>query len=350
MPAASEVSFELERFEWTADDRLEVVGRWNGVRGRRVARPALTIESGGRRRRVSGTHLSDDPWSAAFPWSGGEITGAELELGRTLVVELPPPRRRRRRGGTAEHDLRMQVDELRAVVMHSEAERERLVAELAHNGTASVEAVRAAANAELEGLRAAAAESAAERDRLAEDLAAVRLERDRLAAELPAVSAERDRLGEELAAVRADRATASDAERAAADAELSALRAQRDRLEIELRSHASELSALRAQAAEAESLRAAERELAGLRVAHGSLQAAHEALEDEVERLRRPSDETRPLGLTTQRRVDAARAGASTRVPKATPSPYALWAVRIAAALLVAALGVALVILVSLAT
>ena len=49
MPAVEDVSFELERFEWTADDTLEVVGRWNGVSGRRMARPALTIEAGGRR-------------------------------------------------------------------------------------------------------------------------------------------------------------------------------------------------------------------------------------------------------------------------------------------------------------
>ena len=27
MPPVGEVSFELERFEWTADDRLEVVGK-----------------------------------------------------------------------------------------------------------------------------------------------------------------------------------------------------------------------------------------------------------------------------------------------------------------------------------
>ena len=52
-----------------------------------------------------------------------------------------------------------------------------------------------------------------------------------------------------------------------------------------------------------------------------------------------------PLG--TQRRVDAARAGAAQRVPQVPPSPVALWAVRIVAALLVAALGVALVVIVS---
>ena len=47
----------------------------------------------------------------------------------------------------------------------------------------------------------------------------------------------------------------------------------------------------------------------------------------------------------TQRRVEAARVAASTRVPRVPPSPVSLWAVRVLAALLVAALGVALVVL-----
>src|ERR1700754_1924691 len=115
MPAVGEVSFELERFEWTSDNRLEVVGRWNGVRGRRISRPALTVEAGGRRQRLSGSQESDEPWTASFAWSGEDIAGAELEIGRSLVVELPPPRRRRRRSGaTAEHDLRLQIDTPRA--------------------------------------------------------------------------------------------------------------------------------------------------------------------------------------------------------------------------------------------
>jgi hypothetical protein len=53
---------------------------------------------------------------------------------------------------------------------------------------------------------------------------------------------------------------------------------------------------------------------------------------------------------TTRRRVDAARHAASARVPKVRPSPLSLWAVRIAAALVVALLGVMLVILVSIVT
>ncbi len=52
----------------------------------------------------------------------------------------------------------------------------------------------------------------------------------------------------------------------------------------------------------------------------------------------------------TQRRVDAARLAASQRVPRVPPSPYAIWAVRIGAALLVAVLAVALIVIVSLAT
>src|SRR6185369_7667514 len=148
MPAVGEVSFELERFEWTADDRLEVVGRWNGVRGRRISRPALTVDAGGRRQRLSGTQESDEPWVASFAWSGDDIAGAELEIGRSLVVELPPPRRRRRRSGaSAESDLRLQNDELRAIVADlraalaiapsgdalraAEEERDRLAHELA---------------------------------------------------------------------------------------------------------------------------------------------------------------------------------------------------------------------------
>jgi hypothetical protein len=99
-----EVVFALERFEFAADDRLEVVGRWEGLSGKRMGRATLTVlEEGGRRRRLhalpGGREPGDQPWRASFAWDGNGTTveGAELELGRRLVVELPPPRRRRRR-------------------------------------------------------------------------------------------------------------------------------------------------------------------------------------------------------------------------------------------------------------
>src|SRR5690242_17409797 len=102
MSTVREVGFELERFEWSGE-RLEVIGRWSGLRGRRLSRPVLILDAGGRRVRLNalpGGQLRagiDEPWRAAFAWDGGEedLSGAELEIGRNLVVELPAPRRRR---------------------------------------------------------------------------------------------------------------------------------------------------------------------------------------------------------------------------------------------------------------
>src|SRR5919199_4230033 len=132
MAQVGELVFALERFEATDDDRLEVVGRWQGLEGRRLGRPVLTLTlTSGRRQRLSalpggqpsaaGGHAA---WRASFTWDGDPATveGAELELGRRLVVELPRPRRRRRRRSEtsgafvmpANDDLRAQLAELRA--------------------------------------------------------------------------------------------------------------------------------------------------------------------------------------------------------------------------------------------
>jgi hypothetical protein len=100
-PPASDVAFEVERFEWTAVDRLEVRGRWSGVRGRRFMRPSLNVDvSRGRRRLIA--LLDHKPWAAgdgatwvaAFPWEGerGDIGPAVLEVGAGLSVPLPAPR------------------------------------------------------------------------------------------------------------------------------------------------------------------------------------------------------------------------------------------------------------------
>ena len=44
MPDLREVAFELERFAWAEPGRLEVVGRWSGLEGRRLGRPVLRLE------------------------------------------------------------------------------------------------------------------------------------------------------------------------------------------------------------------------------------------------------------------------------------------------------------------
>ena len=95
--ASSEVDFELERFERTAEDRLEIAGRWYGLRGRRFVRPVLNLNTGGTRRRAIAL-LEHKPWAAddgktwlaAFRWpdGAGEIESAELEVGPGLILSL----------------------------------------------------------------------------------------------------------------------------------------------------------------------------------------------------------------------------------------------------------------------
>jgi hypothetical protein len=103
-PALTGVDFEVERFEWTSGDRLEITGRWFGVRGRRFVRPVLNVQLPGGRRRLIAL-LEHKPWAphegeawiAAFTWEGEQetIEAVELEVGPSLVVDLPAPR-----GGT----------------------------------------------------------------------------------------------------------------------------------------------------------------------------------------------------------------------------------------------------------
>jgi hypothetical protein len=93
------VEFEVERFEWAADDRLELEGRWFGLRGRRFIRPMLDVEVDGQSRRLLAlmehkpwAALDGEEWLAAFSWDGdrGDIA-AELAVGSDLVFELPRP-------------------------------------------------------------------------------------------------------------------------------------------------------------------------------------------------------------------------------------------------------------------
>jgi len=93
------VSFELERFE-RADGRLELSGRWFGVRGMRFVRPTLTLGFGdGTASRL----LADlehkpwapeagEPWEAAFP-CGEDIAvlDAELAVAPGIAIPLPAP-------------------------------------------------------------------------------------------------------------------------------------------------------------------------------------------------------------------------------------------------------------------
>jgi hypothetical protein len=94
---------EVERFEWAAADRIEIAGRWSGLRGRRFIRPTLLLEGEGESKRLL-ADLEHKPWSAgdgdlwlaAFPWRGEPVkfAGAELNVGSGIDLKLPPPRLR----------------------------------------------------------------------------------------------------------------------------------------------------------------------------------------------------------------------------------------------------------------
>src|SRR4051812_21744838 len=244
-PPASDVAFEVERFEWTALDRLEVRGRWTGVRGRRFMRPSLNLDvPRGRRRLIA---LLDhkpwaagdgDTWVAAFPWEGrrddvgaaglgggaGPAGAALREVGAGRAVELPAPREPRHvreeaaklasapppepvpapeAQRTAEDQREEELWRARAAVSaarrEAEAAREQLVSERgrAAGERRDAEAARAVAERERDRLRH---ELSAVRDRLEQELAAVRQEAESLRAALEQRSSE---LEERVAGVEA---------------------------------------------------------------------------------------------------------------------------------------------------
>src|ERR671937_74423 len=90
-------AFQLDRFEQTGEDRLEVAGRWFGVRGLRFVRPALTVQTKDGERNLLAL-LEHKPWAAeegeswvaAFPWEGEspDPGQAELAVAPSVVVTL----------------------------------------------------------------------------------------------------------------------------------------------------------------------------------------------------------------------------------------------------------------------
>jgi prefoldin subunit 5 len=197
---AREVSFELDQWALVGADRLELAGRWFGVRGRRFVRPMLTLSVGDESQRS----LADlehkpwaaeegEPWTAAFPLEAtpAELEAIELAVAPDITLSMPLPAGtggRSRPKSTAKRgtESREATDALRA-----EAERAR--------------------NGQLDAAENRIGELEAERDDLKREL-------DRFHDELEQVHAEHEQLNAELDRLRADR---------------RALREQRDRVRIE---------------------------------------------------------------------------------------------------------------------
>ncbi len=249
-PALPGVTFEVERFEWASDDRLEVVGRWFGLRGHRFLRPTLDVEAAGERRRMLAV-LEHKPWAAeegeewmaAFAWTGerAKLDDAELTVSPDLAVQLPLPdvsvddpgaepaapaaeRRPARRPRTAvlEGELAAALAEVgrlteelaRERESHSEGTRElreraRVAQEAAKKLESELERASgriATAEAQAEcRLATAAVEAESGLEQLREERDAAATARDRAGAEAEAARAERDAALQKLAVIESER-------------------------------------------------------------------------------------------------------------------------------------------------
>jgi hypothetical protein len=318
------VSFEVERFEWVDGGRLEVTGRWYGLRGHRFVRPVLVVQAGDEQRRMLALlehkpWAADDgeEWTAAFPWEGEplELTSAELAVAPSLAVDLPVPRLPGARGkgpapsegplparrGPAEPEPQAAASEpppasaapgegvspeevaaLRAQLASEQSSVRRLAAQLeeAHQGLA---AARAAAD-DHDALARQRDEAIAARD---EARARTNLDHDAIVEERDAAVHERS------AALYArdealDERAAADFERKSAIAERDAAFAERDRATEAHRAAVRDLEALEQRLTEAEQARAepARGEHAAIQPAAGAVRTI--PLPDEREPRERP--------------------------------------------------------------
>ncbi len=240
------ITFELDRFEHANDERLEISGRWFGVRGRRFIRPSLTVTSDDGELRLL-ADLEHKPWAAedgelwhvAFPFADRDLSVAhevELTVSPDLTVQLPaepaagaslavasvapaarsrrgrqaspqhkpaPPARRTASRPDAETDasgreIAALLERVGSLTRELDSWRARSERELAEAQQAATDARRASERATAErdraladrdralvdsdAARAAAARAQAERGELADTLARLKLEHDQTVA------------------------------------------------------------------------------------------------------------------------------------------------------------------------
>jgi hypothetical protein len=231
------VTFELERFEWAAPDRLQLAGTFDGLSGTETDAPTLVVQGAERRHRLAVADGQWTPpedgrkWIATFAWGEAPeaFDAAELQLGPDLAVELPEPHPGQRPFGGRQLKAR-------------QARAEDGAAE--HNGAGG-----AVERLHLQSALVAAQEEAHERQ-VAAEVAEEELNRARqdLEAERRRHAADAERFRDSLASVRASAEEVVAAEQAVAED----LRTQLNAHDAELTELRGELEAAVAARAEAE--------------------------------------------------------------------------------------------------
>ena len=291
--------FELEQFSWAAPERLDVAGRFQGLREIPQDRPVLVVRGGERTHRLpalpdslSGPPRNGRPWHASFAWQSAPIAfdAAELEIGDGVVVSLPEatagggsPDPRRRSGAAADGAARTPDD---GVV--DGAARLRLEAE-ALAAREEIRALEGALQQSRDDLERARKDLAAERERHDADAARFREGLARVQSSAESVLAEEQAALEQLHVAHRDLVESA----AEKDASLEKLRKQLAEAAQERAEAESQLEAQVAQLTErVGELEAAERRISELqaeadeaRSALGAFTEAAETARADTERL-----------------------------------------------------------------
>jgi hypothetical protein len=350
------VRFELEHLALSEERRLDVRGRWRGVRPGRFARPCMSVQTGGRRLRLraESSGLDGETWWASFVWPDPAPDVAEIEVGN-VVVDVPMARLanssarpatlpvRRAASGSSTVERPQTQPPLDAVPTDTRAEAAELAArkarEQAHAAEVALEEMRTraeAAEAAQKALsaRAEAAEAGLEERREAQQTLLARAEEAERVARQEAERAEAAERGSRDAQ-KAARVAAKQAEKAERHATKQAEKAERD-------------AAKRAEQAQRDAARQVERAEKTASAEHAAREAAEQAAREAAER--HAAEVAEPLAHTAIARDRAARAAAraprrahAMRVGAVEPLHPAhggarLWAVRVAAGLLTAGL------------
>jgi len=303
--------------------RLEVRGRWYGVRGRRFVRPTLllTRASDGTEVRVL-AELDQKPWEArdGEPWVAEFATDVQPDEASAIELSVAPDITVPLTGARAAPTITVPVTGARAAPTRAGSRRAR-----------PSESDRARQELERTRARAAAAAETLEQERKRRQALEEALESER--AESRRVRIELGRLRAELELAQAGRAESveSAAELDRVQRELYAARQQLERTtrerDVAAQAHAETKTALHEQT--------------------GALESAREALDRERSEARRPQ-EHRPQEHRPQEHRPHESAPPGPRGRPATASLYhrAAWGGRMLAVLVLAAVVIVIVLLI----